>query len=84
MKKTDVAALVLGTALLASPMAFAGENGAKCGAGKCGGDKTKKETKASCGAGKCGAMKDNNATADGNKSVEGATAGKKAGAKCGA
>lgn len=74
MTRKEIAALVLGVSLMATPMAMAGETGAKCGVGKCGGSKTKIEEQSKCGGDK---SKTPNAKCGGDKA-------KAAEAKCGA
>ncbi|MBE0498017.1 MAG: hypothetical protein IBX43_02110 [Campylobacterales bacterium] len=74
MTRINIAAWVLGTLLMAAPMAMAAEAGAKCGAGKCGGSKDAKTKE----QGKCGSSKEKAADAKCGGDKE-----KKADAKCG-
>jgi uncharacterized low-complexity protein len=52
-KKVKLAGMLLGTVISTSAMADMKE-GAKCGAGKCGGEMKKEMKSSKCGAGKCG------------------------------
>lgn len=78
MTRKEIAGLVLGTALMAAPMAMAGEAGAKCGAGKCGGSKDKTKEQSKCGAKKADAKCGTEKKADAKCGAE-----KKSDAKCG-
>lgn len=70
MTRKEVAGLVLGTALMAAPMAMASEAGAKCGAGKCGGNK-KSSMETNTTTAKCGAMKTKVPDANKEKTADG-------------
>ncbi|QKF80709.1 hypothetical protein CRV08_07410 [Halarcobacter ebronensis] len=78
-QKIKLAGVLLGAALT-STGAFAASG--SCGAGKCGSEPKKVETKGSCGAGKCGSEKKDQTSTNTNEMS--GNAGKKTNMACGA